>query len=132
MRLPSTNDVFPNYYAELGVPPDASPAEIQGSYSSPARVFHPDIKGSSADPLRMAFLERAYSVLSDRRKRSAYDLLRSAQLEFFILLLVEPTAHRGGHIVLFLLGVLSVRLVVSLATLRWEMRCTFWASALLC
>ena len=120
MRPPTIDDVFPDYYAELGITPNASPAEVQRSYAGLAHVFRPDSEGSAASSLRMAYIERAYGVLSDRRKRSAYDLLRRAQFGSFILLLVKPTAHSSGRIFLLLLAVLAVLLLISLVALRWE------------
>ena len=57
-------------YADLGVAADASPAEIRRAYKSEARRRHPDAGGSAES---FARLGQAYSVLSDQRKRQAYD-----------------------------------------------------------
>lgn len=57
-------------YDELGVPPDASPSEIDRAYRRRARTAHPDTGGSSE-----AFhaLSHAYEVLSDPSRRRRYD-----------------------------------------------------------
>lgn len=57
-------------YDELGVPPDAAPAEIDRAYRRRARSAHPDGGGSSE-----AFhaLSHAYEVLSDPSRRRRYD-----------------------------------------------------------
>ena len=67
------------HYDELGVAPTASAAEIRSSYLSLARRFHPDRLGSAPAPerataaARMARINAAWSVLSDRDRRAAYD-----------------------------------------------------------
>ena len=121
MGLPSAEEVFPDYYAELGVPSDASPAEIRASYRSLARLIHSDMSGSSADVLRRAFLNRAYSVLHDPRKRSAYDFLWRARFGSFILLLIRPQAHPMGRIFLPLAAMLAVLLLISVVTPHWDL-----------
>lgn len=67
------------YYEQLGVSPTASPAEIRRSYLALAREFHPD-RLSAASPAaraqasaRMATVNAAWSVLSDRDRRARYD-----------------------------------------------------------
>lgn len=121
MRQPGAFDVLPDYYAELGVASDASAAKIQASYANLARIYRPGLGGSSADGLRMANLDRAYRLLHDRRKRSAYDLLRRVHFGSLILLLVNPRGHPRGRSFLLLVAVLAVLLVSSVATLRWDM-----------
>lgn len=67
------------HYDELGVAPTATPAEIRSSYLALARRFHPD-RLSEVSPAerdraaaRMARINAAWSVLSDRTRRAAYD-----------------------------------------------------------
>lgn len=120
MRLPNPKEVFPDYYAELGVPSGASLAEIRASYRNLARASQRDLGGPSDDPQRRAFIDRAYRVLSDRRRRAAYDFLCRVQFGSFILLLVKPTAHPRGRTFLFLVAVLALLLLISLATLHWD------------
>jgi hypothetical protein len=121
MGLPSDEDIFPDYYAELGVPSEASPDEIRASYRSLARLIHSDISGSSTGLLRRAVLDRAYSVLHDPRKRSAYDFLRRARFGSFILLLVRPRAHPMGGIFLPLVALLAVLLAISVVARHWDL-----------
>lgn len=67
------------HYDELGVAPSATPAEIRASYLALARRFHPDrLSGVPAlereqAAARMARINAAWSVLSDRDRRAAYD-----------------------------------------------------------
>lgn len=59
-----------NPYDVLGVPTDASPAEIKKQYRKKARRAHPDHGG---DPKEMTALSIAYGILSDPKKRSQFD-----------------------------------------------------------
>lgn len=67
------------HYDELGVPPTADMAEIRSSYLTLARRFHPDRLADVPEPervraaARMARINAAWSVLSDRDRRAAYD-----------------------------------------------------------
>ena len=67
------------HYDELGVAPTASPSEIRSTYLDLARRYHPDrLVGVSAGERaaaadRMARINHAWSVLSDRRRRAEYD-----------------------------------------------------------
>ena len=70
------------HYDELGVPPSASTAEIRASYLALARRFHPDHLAHATPPereqatARMARINAAWSVLSDRQRRASYDAAR--------------------------------------------------------
>src|SRR5437763_9252614 len=67
-----------DYYAALGVPKDASAADIKKAYRKLARQFHPDNnKGETKAEERFKELSEAYSVLSDDTKRKEYDDARS-------------------------------------------------------
>jgi len=59
------------HYQLLGVLPTASLPEIRAAYVALARRHHPD-RGGSAD--RMKEINDAWTVLSDTRRRRAYDL----------------------------------------------------------
>lgn len=64
-----------NYYAILGVAPDASLEEIKKAYRELVRRFHPDM-GESADIERFLEVQEAFEVLSSKEKREAYDRRR--------------------------------------------------------
>lgn len=63
-----------DHYAILGVARNASTEEIRRAYRALARRLHPDVSGNSRDTMvRMAEVNRAWSVLSDPVARRAYD-----------------------------------------------------------
>lgn len=69
----------PNYYALLEVRPNASIAEIKQAYRRLARLHHPDLNAQKQDE-HIKHLNEAYAVLSDTKKRAAYDAqLRQAR-----------------------------------------------------
>ncbi|KXZ42769.1 hypothetical protein GPECTOR_119g400 [Gonium pectorale] len=59
------------HYEVLGVPYDASPAEIRQAYREAARRYHPDKGGAAA---AFARVQAAWEVLGDPRSRAAYDV----------------------------------------------------------
>lgn len=66
-----------DYYAVLGVAPDASAKEITKAYRKLARENHPDAKpGDAAAEERFKEISAAYDVLSDDAKRREYDEVR--------------------------------------------------------
>jgi DnaJ-class molecular chaperone len=67
---------YKDYYATLGVPRDASRAEIRKQFRKLARQYHPDVnKGDAAAERRFKELNEANAVLGDPEKRKAYDAL---------------------------------------------------------
>lgn len=60
----------PTHYEVLGVPADATAAQIRAAYRTAARRLHPDAGGAAAD---MRTLNAAWHVLSDPGRRAAYD-----------------------------------------------------------
>ncbi|MFL6138463.1 MAG: molecular chaperone DnaJ [Frankiaceae bacterium] len=67
-----------DYYAALGVPKDASAADIKKAYRKLARTYHPDSnKGDRAAEEKFKEISEAYAVLSDEAKRKEYDEARA-------------------------------------------------------
>ena len=65
-----------DHYAALGIEPTASLAEIKSAYRKLAREMHPDTNPQrEAAAQDFAAVARAYEVLSDPARRSAYDAL---------------------------------------------------------
>lgn len=63
-----------DYYETLGVAHNASEAEIKKAYRKLAMKYHPDRNaGDKSAEEKFKTLTEAYEVLSDSRKRSAYD-----------------------------------------------------------
>lgn len=58
-------------YEDLGVPPDATDAEIKRAYRKRAQRVHPDKPGGSNEEFQG--LKHAYETLSDRSRRDRYD-----------------------------------------------------------
>jgi molecular chaperone DnaJ len=60
-----------NYYEVLGVPREASQAEIRNAYRNLAKERHPDYPGGSAE--EFSLLQEANAVLSDPDRRRQHD-----------------------------------------------------------
>jgi molecular chaperone DnaJ len=75
----STRDfIEKDYYAALGVPKDASQADIKKAYRKLARDLHPDKNPGNAEAeRRFKEVSEAHSVLADPAKRKEYDEARS-------------------------------------------------------
>src|SRR5580658_3078720 len=75
--MPMQRGAATSYYDELGVEPDASPAQIRECFRALVRLLHPD---QHVDPEVKSIAERQlrrmngiYAVLSDPEKRRRYD-----------------------------------------------------------
>src|SRR2546428_10261442 len=60
-------------YGILGLTPRATAGEIKSAYRRLARKYHPDVSASPDSAARFVHINRAYQVLSDPRRRAAYD-----------------------------------------------------------
>jgi DnaJ domain len=66
-----------DYYALLGVEPDATAAQIKKAYRKLARFHHPDTNHGDLDAAaRFRNITEAYDTLSDPQRREAYDRTR--------------------------------------------------------
>jgi len=66
-----------DYYAVLGVPKNASAAEIKKAYRKLAQKHHPDTnQGNAAAEAKFKEISAAYEVLGDEEKRKNYDRVR--------------------------------------------------------
>jgi molecular chaperone DnaJ len=66
-----------DYYAVLGVPKNATAADIKKAYRKVAQKYHPDANpGDASAEERFKDVSAAYDVLSDEEKRKAYDRVR--------------------------------------------------------
>ena len=81
-----------DYYAILGVDPDATPAQIKAAYRKKAKEFHPDYYGQDSEPFKA--VQEAYSTLIDPERRKAYD--RASQQ---LVLGAEHPAVKDGRVV---------------------------------
>jgi molecular chaperone DnaJ len=67
-----------DFYKTLGVPKDASAADIKKAYRKLARANHPDSHpGDKAAEDRFKAIAEAYDVVGDPEKRKQYDEMRS-------------------------------------------------------
>lgn len=88
-----------DYYAALGVPKNATTAEIKKTYRKLARDLHPDKNpGNKQAEDKFKAVSEAYDVLSDDKRRKEYDearnLMSSGAFRGFPG--AGPGAHRGA------------------------------------
>lgn len=68
---------FKDYYATLGLTPDADAAAVRAAYRRLARRHHPDLNRASDASAQMSELNEAYEALSDPARRRVYDGVRA-------------------------------------------------------
>ncbi|KAK7262617.1 hypothetical protein RJT34_30192 [Clitoria ternatea] len=71
----STSDaVADDYYAVLGLLPDATPGQIKKAYYNCMKACHPDLSGNDPETTNFcSFINEVYAVLSDPIQRMIYD-----------------------------------------------------------
>jgi hypothetical protein len=81
-----------DYYATLGVSPDAPPEVIRAAYRVLAQKHHPDRHDQSKESEEITVrINEAYRVLSDPAQRAAYDETRQSSKK------IEQTPEVGGN-----------------------------------
>lgn len=70
-----------NYYEILGIPEDASQAEIKSAFRKLAKKYHPDISKDPDAEEKFQKVQEAYNVLGDAEKREQYDRYGSAYID---------------------------------------------------
>ncbi len=78
----------PDYYDLLGVSRSASADDIKRAYRKKALEYHPDRNKSADSETKFKQINRAYEVLSDAKKREAYDQFGHAAF--------DPASGFGG------------------------------------
>ncbi|KAF2403906.1 hypothetical protein EJ06DRAFT_470795 [Trichodelitschia bisporula] len=69
------------YYDVLGVPPEATEAQLKSAYRKGALMYHPDKNKSPEAEQKFKDLSHAYEILSDSEKRQLYDQYGEEGLE---------------------------------------------------
>lgn len=71
--FPALSDFMENCYEILGVPPDASAAEIRRAFRKKAKSLHPDTSKDFKSNRDFHRLVQAYEILSDAKQRALLD-----------------------------------------------------------
>jgi len=70
---------FKDYYAVLGVSPEADDKTIKTAYRKLARQYHPDVSTHTDAEEKFKEVAEAYEVLHKKDKRAEYDEIRQAR-----------------------------------------------------
>ena len=74
-----TTTATAHYYELLGVPPDATTAQIKSAYRKLAKKFHPDVNDSPDAADRFREITEACDTLTDPDRRRRYDRLHGTR-----------------------------------------------------
>ena len=80
-----------DYYEVLGVKKDAKKEEIKKAYRKLVKKYHPDVNEGEDAEEKFKEVQEAYEVLSDEKKRAAYDQYGHAGTQGF-----DPRSGNGG------------------------------------
>ncbi|XP_043689704.1 chaperone protein dnaJ C76, chloroplastic isoform X1 [Telopea speciosissima] len=70
----SQDDIADDYYAVLGLLPDATTEQIKKAYYNCMKACHPDLSGNDPESTNFCmFINEVYTVLSDPVQRMVYD-----------------------------------------------------------
>ena len=70
---------FVDYYAVLGISPDANDKAVKVAYKKLARKFHPDVSKEPQAEEKFKEIAEAYEVIHNKEERAKYDELRRNQ-----------------------------------------------------
>ena len=97
MATPVRDWATVDYYALLGIGPDASADDVARAFRAAAKRSHPDATGDPAAAERFGELTVAYKVLSDRRARRDYDRVRAERAAVVAAPRAPATAPVGSR-----------------------------------
>ena len=64
----------PDYWALLGISQDCDAAQLKRAFRREARKWHPDLNGNDVEAEeRFKLVNEAYAVLSDPRRKAAWE-----------------------------------------------------------
>jgi curved DNA-binding protein CbpA len=92
-----TTTTATDYYALLGIPPDATPAQIKSAYRKLAKQLHPDVNNSSDAAEKFRQITEAYDTLTDPDRRRRYDRLHGTRRTTFTEEDEWSKYTRAGH-----------------------------------
>ncbi|KAL2483434.1 DNAJ heat shock N-terminal domain-containing protein [Forsythia ovata] len=82
----SYEDTADDYYAVLGLLPDATPEQIKKAYYNCMKACHPDLSGNDPQTTNFCmFINEVYAVLSDPVQRMVYD-----EIHGYALAVINP------------------------------------------